>query len=391
MKKNILMLAYTSYPADARIRREAETLAFQDGYSVSILTLKEESFPRAYNLDGVNIIEVNLNKYQGKNNVRYLFSYLQFMLISFLKCNRLFFLKKIDIIHVHNMPDFLVFAAIIPRLFGKRLILDIHDSMPETYYTKFKNKSKLIYRVLCWEEAICCRLANKIICVNHPQREELIKRGIDAKKIEISMNIPDNKRFNLKEKEKYTKKPGNTFKLVYHGTQAKRLGIDLAIKAVAKLVDKIPGLEFHIIGTGDDLEDFIKESIDLGVEKYVRFSKKIIPLEDLTKILTEMDMGIVANRKNIATELMLPVKMLECIALNIPVIAPRLRTIEYYFSDDMVKYFEPDNVDSLARVILEAYRDEQKRNTQVIMARKFLEKYGWEKHQMNLINLYRNL
>ena len=107
--------------------------------------------------------------------------------------------------------------------------------------------------------------------------------------------------------------------------------------------------------------------------------------------LAQMDMGIVANRKNIATELMLPVKMLEYIALDIPVIAPRLRTIEYYFSDDMVKYFEPDNVDSLARVILEAYRDEEKRNTQVIMARKFLEQYGWEKHRMDLINLYRNL
>jgi len=391
MKKNILMLAYTRYSTDARIRREAETLAFQDGYSVSILTLKEKSFPIAYNLDGVNIIEVNLNKYQGKNNARYLFSYFQFMLISFLKCNIMFFLKKIDIIHVHNMPDFLVFAAIIPRLFGKRLILDIHDSMPETYYTKFKNKSKLIYRVLCWEEAICCRLANKIICVNHPQKEELIKRGIDAKKIEISMNIPDNKRFNLEEKEKYKKKPGDAFKLVYHGTQAKRLGVDLAIKAVAKLVDKIPGLEFHIIGTGDDLEDFIKESIYLGIEKYIRFSKKIIPLEDLTKILAEMDMGIVANRKNIATELMLPVKMLEYIALNIPVIVPRLRAIEYYFSNEMVRYFEPENVDSLARAILEAYKDEPKRNAQTQMARKFLEQYGWEKHQMDLINLYRNL
>jgi len=391
MKKNILMLAYTRYSTDARIRREAETLACQPGYEVLVFVPKEREFYRTYQLDSVNVLEADLRKYQGKSNFKYLISYLRFMIKSFLTCSKLVFQKKVDIVHVHNMPDFLVFAAIIPRLFGKRLILDVHDSMPETYFTKFNNKSRLIYKVLCWEEAICCKFVNKVICVNHPQSEELIKRGVEARKIGISMNVPDPKRFNLEEKERFGEKPGDTFKLVYHGTQAKRLGVDLTIKAVSTLVGKIPGLEFHIIGTGDDLEDFIKESIDLGVEKYIHFSKKIIPLEDLTKILAEMDMGVVANRKNIATELMLPVKMLEYIALNIPVIVPRLRAIEYYFSNEMVSYFEPDNVDSLARTILEAYKNETKRNAQAKTAKRFLERYGWGKHQMDLIKLYQEL
>lgn len=390
-KKNILMLAYTHYSIDARIRREAETLASQPEYEVSILVPKERSSSRTYQLDGVNVIEANISKYQGKSNIKYLLSYLQFMLLSFLTCSKLLFLKQLDIVHVHNMPDFLIFAAIIPRLFRKSVILDIHDTMPETYYSKFSNQSSLIYRVLCWEEAICCKFANKIICVNHPQRDELVKRGIPSQKITISMNVPDHKKFKLKEKKKGEIKSADTFNLVYHGTQAKRLGVDIAIKAVAKLIDKIPNIQFHVIGTGDDLEDFIKESHDLGVNDHIHFSKENIPLDDLIEILREMDLGVIANRKNIATEFMLPVKMLEYVSLNIPVVASRLKTIEYYFTNEMVSYFEPENVDSLALKILEAYKDAPKRKTQAQMARKFLERYGWEKRQMDLINLFDKL
>ena len=40
-------------------------------------------------------------------------------------------------IHVHSVPDFLVFAALVPKLLGARIILDIHDILPEFYASKF--------------------------------------------------------------------------------------------------------------------------------------------------------------------------------------------------------------------------------------------------------------
>jgi len=59
----------------------------------------------------------------------------------------------------------------------------------------------------------------------------------------------------------------------------------------------------------------------------------------------------VANRKNLATDLMLPVKMLEYTALDILVVAPRLNTINYYFRDGMVSSFKPTGVESLSSVV----------------------------------------
>ena len=93
----------------------------------------------------------------------------------------------------------------------------------------------------------------------------------------------------------------------------------------------------------------------------------------------------------IATELMLPVKMLEYIALDIPVIAPKLKTIEYYFDNEMVSYFEAESVESLSNAIKKLYYDENIRIKQTQKARKFLDKYGWEKHQKDLFALYAEL
>ena len=63
----------------------------------------------------------------------------------------------------------------------------------------------------------------------------------------------------------------------------------------------------------------------------------------------------------------------------------------YYFDDEMVGYFEPESVDSLAEQILALYRDPSRRRNQTEKARAFLDRYGWEKHQFDLLNLYRDL
>jgi len=389
------MVVYTNYSIDARVRREAETLADLPDYKVLVLTLKQKTSPRTSFIDNVEVRELNLTKYRGKSNIRYLISYFRFLLLAFLACTRLLIRNSLDVVHVHNMPNFLVFSAIIPFLFGKKIILDVHDTVVETYLSKFDGASskifhKILYKALRLEESICCALAHKIICVNHIQREALIKRGIPENKMIISMNVPDPRRFhNYNRITDLTKK--NSFKVVYFGTITKRLGIDLAIRAVASLNGRIPGLEFHIIGEGDDKEEFIKLSEELGIKEVMHFYETLFPLEDLVKILEGMDLGIVPNRKNAATELMLPVKMLECIALSIPVIVPRLKTIEYYFSDELVFYFEPDNVESLSSAILDVFNNGTMRTKKAENAKGFLKKYGWETHKFDLINLYRSL
>lgn len=395
MARHILMVAYTNYATDARVRREAETLAANPCYKVEVMVLKESPSPRRYLLDNVMVRELDVSKYRGQSGIRYVISYLRFFLLAFMTCNRLLLAGRLDVLHVHNMPNFLVFCGIFPALAGKKIILDVHDTVLETYASKFttiRNDTVrgLLIKLLQLEESFSCGMADRVITVNEIQRQALVRRGIPGAKTLISMNVPDPKRFHSESGTSRCDNNGR-FRLVYFGTITRRLGIDLAIQAVSRVAPGIPGVEFHIIGAGEDKEAFRRLTESLNIANVVHFSAREYPLEKLIPILREMDLCIVPNRMSPATELMLPVKMLESIALGIPVLTPKLKTIEYYFSDDMVFYFEAENVCSMASAIRQAYEDADLRARKAGRAMTFLDQYGWRIHQHTLVDAYEAL
>lgn len=392
-KRHVCMIAYSVYRTDSRIRREAETIASASRYAVTVLSLKQAETPRTYMLDGVKVQEVDLEKYQGKDSLLYILSYTRFMLHAFSACNSMLFRGALDVVHVHNMPNALVLSALLPCLWGRKLVLDVHDTMIETYAAKFKGDcSKIVMFALKIEEHVSSKMADKIISVNHVQRDVLVSRGIPAEKISISLNSPDPKYFRVHKNDAVSpdrRDPG-AFKLVYHGTLAKRLGIDLIIQAIAALKDRIPALELHIMGRGDDAIAFKDISREMGVEARIKF-RDFVPLESLVDVLKGMNLGVVGNRRNVATELMLPVKMMEYVALGIPVVAPRLKAIEYYFSEDMALFYEPDNAGSLGEAIAHAYERPGEMEARAANAKHIYDRYGWEIHKKDLLSLYDNL
>ncbi len=380
------MIAFTHYPFDGRVRLEAESLV-EWGYEVFFLVPKEEATPRTYTLAGVTVKELDVVEYGGKNKLQYLFSYLKFMVLASIACTRLFAQSHVRIFHVHNMPNVLVFAALLPRLFGSMVIIDVHDTVVETYQAKFGTTSGFLLGVLRFEEWISCSVAQKVICVNHVQRESLIKRGIPAEKIATIITMP---RFNSQEPSAQRCNQTGTFRMVNHGTISKRLGNDLIVQAAAQLVHEIPGFELHIIGAGDDLEECKRLSESLGLMEHVHFHKGV-PWNELAKKLESMDVGIVGNRVNAATELMLPSKLIDYVVLGIPAIVPRLKTIQYYFSPGMVSYFEPESVESMVTTTVRVYKDKEGREQQARSAKSFLDQYGWHNQKNGLRGLYQDV
>lgn len=390
MKTKVLMIVYTRYSLDTRVQREAETLARDSGFEVSVLTPKENSVPRTYACDGVVVKELDSDKYRGEYRIKYIWSYLKFTLFAFAQCTIASLHGNVDIVHVHNMPNFLVFSALVPRILGKKVILDVHDSVPETFFSKFSHHSRTIFRMLCLEERLSCAFASKIICVNHVQRKIMIERKLPKDKITVFMNVPDHRVFDSRKLQKYNSKKKDGFKIVYHGTITKRLGIDLAIQAFSLLMERIPNLEFHLWGEGEFLEECIEISAKVAGGHNIYFHGTVNS-HVLPDVLKDMDLGIVSNRKDEATQMMLPVKMLEYIALGIPVVVPKLKGIEYYFSDEMVCYFEPENVASIVNAVLRIYQNESLRKNQTEKAKAFLVRYGWQKQCTDFIHFYKHI
>jgi glycosyltransferase involved in cell wall biosynthesis len=385
----VCMIAYTVYAIDARVRREAETLA-AGGFHVRCLTTRSGPTPTTFVLNGVEVRELNVPKYRGKSQLVYAASYLWFLFVTSLACLRLLVKRQLDVVHAHNLPDFLVFAGLVPRLMGKKVVLDVHDSMPETFITKFSN-SPLLWRALCIEEWISARVAHKVICVNHPQRDVLISRGIPAGKTLVSMNAPDPTIFGRAPHIRRATPADANFNLVYHGTMSERLGVDLTIRAVSELQHQIPNVRLHLWGSGDDLPQFQRLVDELNLTARVAFNPKGYPLNELPERLRSMHLGVVGNRRSAAGDLMLPVKLLEYVSLDIPAVVPRLRTIQHYFTENMVGFYEPENVDSLARVIHQLYLHPEQRCEQALCARGFMERYGWDGQGVELVTEYRAL
>src|SRR6266851_825615 len=122
--KRVCMIAYTNYPFDGRVRLEAESLV-KWGYEVFFLVPKRQAIPRTYSLDGVTVKELNVGKYGDKNRLRYILSYITFLGLAFVACTCLFVRLHVRVVHVHNMPNVLVFAAVVPRLFDCKVVLDL--------------------------------------------------------------------------------------------------------------------------------------------------------------------------------------------------------------------------------------------------------------------------
>jgi glycosyltransferase involved in cell wall biosynthesis len=363
------MLAYTQYHTDGRVRLEAESLV-RWGYNVSILVLKTAPSPQTYVLGGVTVIELNVQKYRGQNKLFYVLSYLTFLLLAAIRCTYLFFRRHLKVIHVHNMPDLLVFATLVPRMFGCKVVLDIHDSMPETYAGKFSAPG-LLFKLLALEERLSCALANRVIAVNDVQRDVIAGRSVRAGKIVTVVTMPPFRDLPAGEKNE-----GQRFRVVNHGTITRRLGIDLLVQAIAKVAGAIPELELHIIGAGDDLDEVAELTRSLGIAGKTHFHRPV-RWDALPRELQGMDVGVVANRVNIASDLMLPSKLIDYVSLGIPAVVPKFKTIEHYFTAEMVSYFEPENVASLADAILRLYRDKARRQSQPVKACSFLEQHNW--------------
>lgn len=379
----ICMIAYSEYVSDARIRREAESLA-QRGDSVDLICLPHQRLVRRSVLRGVRILPVNMKRYRGSSTYRYLLSYLRFFSKAFVRVTLLHLRSRYDLVQVHTMPDFMVFAAVVPRFTGTGVLLDVHDLMPELYMSKFKlNRSHRLIRTITCIERASIGFAHRAIAVHSTHLEALVGHGNPLERFEVLLNTPDPSVFVPQESHGIR----GGFKLVYHGTISRRHGLELALRAVALARNWRPELRFSIIGDGDDMDRLTQLATELDLDGSVEFTKRSVPVNELPGLLADADLGIVPLRKDGFTKYMLPVKLMEYVALGIPVIVTRTKTIEHYFRDSMVEYISGESVEELAQSIMSLAANPGRRADMAARACQFAKHYSWAKQKLEYYRL----
>ena len=371
---NICMVVHAYYPHDeSRVQREALAL-LEKGQGVDVLCLRKGKEPPHGYHKGVNFYRLPVGKQVSPNLIGYLIEYVLFFLLSSLKLTTLFFKKHYRVIQVHNPPDILIFAGLIPKIFGARIVLDIHDLEPELYSAKFNiGMHHPFVKLLLVIEQLSCWFADQVLIVTNIWRKKLLKRGIDEKKCSVLMNLPDESIFNSIS----IKRSNTYFNLIYHGTLVERYGVDVAIMAVNILKNKISEIRLNIIGEGEKLSELTRLTKKFSLEDKIYFNRKFIPVDEIPRIIAKMDIGIVPNRLNDFTRDILNTKLLEYVAMHIPVVVSRTPGVEHYFDKEMVAFFEPGNAEELASRILWLYENPGERDRLVANARKFFDHHRW--------------
>ncbi|HLX36356.1 MAG TPA: glycosyltransferase family 4 protein, partial [Candidatus Binataceae bacterium] len=300
--------------------------------------------------------------------------YVNFFLAASRRARELARGNPYDLAIVCTMPDAAILAALPLRKMGTKLVLDVHDTMPELYRDKFPGWVGAVgVPLMKMEERLSANLADLVLAVHEPHRQRLVEYGVDPSKLRVVLNSPDDRIF---VRDGIGAKDPDAFTVVCHGTITRRMGLDLAVRAVALLRDRMPQLRLLAVGGGDYLSEIRRLVEELHLEDRVIF-KGMTPIEELPNVLRTADLGLVPNRENSATHLMLPVKLLEFAMMGIPAIAPRLKTVEYYFGDGAVHFFTPGDINGLADAIELLYRSPDLRRTYAEKASKVVDRISW--------------
>jgi glycosyltransferase involved in cell wall biosynthesis len=381
------MVVFSQYPADPRPRRAVEALV-KEGMHIDLICEADEKAPHFEQRDQLTIRRIPIRHFRGKA-LSYAYQYSAFILASASILAWRSIRRRYDLIYVHNMPDILVFSALVPKLLGAKVILDQHDPMPELMRTIFnKDENSFPVRVLRRLEKWSIGFADLVITVNVACKRIFSERSCITEKIGVVMNAPDETIFPCRPAESYqVRKTGDPFVLMYHGSLVERNGLGLAVDALAILQQSLPEAELRIYGRSTPyLEEIMVKVKNLGLEDKVHFLGPR-DLEKLAGEIEQCDIGVIPNPRNTFTEINTPTRIFEYLALGKPVIAPSTMGICDYFDADTLLFFEPGDAQDLAeKISAVAARPADavaiaERGQQVYVA------HSWQQERETLVNL----
>jgi glycosyltransferase involved in cell wall biosynthesis len=378
-------VAYTFYETDNRVRRYAETLA-ERGDLVDVLALRRDGQERRGQNNGVRVFRLQRRRVNEGGALSYLVKILLFAV----RATALIVVRHIrnpyDVLHVHNVPDFLVFAAWLPKLTGARIILDIHDILPELYADKFrKPRQSWTFRILCWIERKSARFANHVIVASDLWREKLIRRtGLAPDQCTTLLNYPDRRLFKPLPESK--RRRNGKFILLYPGTLNHHQGVDIAVEAFALVRERMPNAELHIYGEGPGLPQIAAMVEAIGGNGTIRL-RPPVPIEEIALVMADADLGVIPKRAEGFGNEAFSTKSLEFMACGVPIVMARTKVDSHHFDESLVSFFESGDPDSLARAILEDYERPEERLARAARATTFVSDLDWSAKQAAYIRI----
>jgi glycosyltransferase involved in cell wall biosynthesis len=367
------MIVHGEFPMDVRVASEVR-VAVASGFEVDVIALRGDT-ESSGDAEGARVYRIPLKHRHGAGLLALAAEYTMFTAGAAVRAAVLARRRRYDVVQVHNPPDFLVLAAAGPRLFGARLVFDVHDLSSDMFHMRFGDRpgTRAVEWLLRTMERAAARAAQVVLTVHGPYRDELVERGVDPAKIVVVMNSLD----EAVMPPPLAEPPTNGFVVSYHGTITPHYGVPLIVEAAARAVRTVPDVAVRIYGSGDAVDDVVARAGELGIADRVWISPTFLSRREVLKAVQAASVGVIPNLPTKLNRFALSTKLFEYVALGIPVVCSNLPTLRAHFSDDEVLFFEAGNAEALANAIEETARDPARAHRRAEAALRRYREYRW--------------
>jgi glycosyltransferase involved in cell wall biosynthesis len=377
-RRRVCVVAHSRYPQDPRVRREA-LAAIDRGYEVDAFLLRHPGDRAEEIVDGVHVRRLPVEHRPGASKPQMLVEYLRFTLSVTWAVARSSWRHPYAIVHVHNPPDFLVVAALLPKLRGAKVVLDIHDISSDMYAMRSGGRSgSLVGRALNAMERLSAAVSDAVVTVHEPYRSRLIDHGVPADKLAVVMNSLDERTLETGGSIARSTPNERAFRVIYHGTVTWHYGVSLLVEAVAIARNRVAGIQLTVLGEGDAVEPAQNRARALGIDDVTFFSHRFLPHADVLAAVRASSVGVVPNLPIPLNDYALSSKLFEYVVLGLPAVVAELPTLRRHFSESEVLFFKPGNAESLASALVQVSEDPVAARDRAEAARvRYMEEYSW--------------
>jgi glycosyltransferase involved in cell wall biosynthesis len=337
----VMVLENNTYPRDARVRLEAETLA-EAGLSVEVLAPRQPGRPSREVLGGVRVTRLPLIDGQGGllgTAVEYALAY---WVIAAAVAPRLA-RRRTGVLHVHNPPDFFFPLLWIARVRGWSSVFDHHDDATGMLRDKL-GRTTPAESVLAWMRRCSARVADLTITTNDTQRE-LVED--DARRVVVVRNCPP-----AWFAEHRCSEPRERARLVFLGEIGEQDRVERAVEVLALLVGRHElDVELLIVGEGPRRRAVEERATQLQVSDRVRITGWVA-YEEVPSLLASGHVGIDTAPPTDVNNGSTMVKIREYLVVGLPVVAIALRETEVT-GGDAIATVEEDSADAFAATLAE--------------------------------------
>ncbi|MGA7415984.1 MAG: glycosyltransferase [Bryobacteraceae bacterium] len=383
-RRKVCMLAHSTYESDNRVRRYAEALV-KRGDRVDVISICGHPSQIGMTvIGGVNVHQIQHRERNERHKWTYAYRLLRFFIGASIQLTRMHHRIRYDLIHVHNVPDFLVFAALYPKWTGAKLILDIHDLVPELFASKFGPNPRGHYvRILKLIEKASAAFVDKVIVSNHLWYEKIVSRSVSRDKCSVFVNHVDAGVFNRRTR---TRDYGKTV-ILFPGSLQRHQGVDIAIKAFALVKDRMPNAEFQIYSDGSRAKDELsKLAATLGVGESVKWYAAV-PIDEIADVIANADLGVVPKRADSFGNEAYSTKIMEFMSQGVPVVASRTKIDSFYFDESVVHFFDSGDHRAMADAMLEVLESKPLRDSLISRGLEYAENHGWNRKRHEYFEL----